>query len=303
MVAGTPRSGAGGESIVDIAVARKATFFDDDEKAAAALSNSMRFRGRSGLSLGYATRGAGPVIAFLHPVAMRGALWDEIASDLAQRYRVLTIDLRGHGASDVPPEPFTIEDLASDVIELLGALGGTRPVLAGCSLGGMVAQGVALAAPELLGGIVLADTAHTLPAAGREAMRQRAADALKGMPTLVDATLERWFTREFRARRGDIVERVRGWFLEADPVVHSWTWQAISRLDFRDRLAAIQVPVLVVCGSRDTSCPPSVSEEMAGLLARGRYAELQDSSHMAPFEQPGRFAALVDEFVPSARGT
>lgn len=259
----------------------------------------MQFRLRSGLGLHYRTAGAGRVIALLHPIGVHGGFWEPIAASLSRRYRVLAVDLRGHGGSDVPGAPFTLDELAADVIELLRAVGGERPVVAGCSLGGMVAQGIALQAPDLAGGLVLAGTNNALDEGGRAAMAQRAALAAQGMPRIVDQTIARWFSDAFRAHSGETVERVRQWLLEADPVVHAWSWQAIRGLDYGARIAAIAAPALVVCGSVDASCPPAMSRRITGLLPRARYEELEGASHMAPLEEAARFAALVDGFVAS----
>jgi 3-oxoadipate enol-lactonase len=257
----------------------------------------MRFQLRSGLNLHYRTRGAGRVVAFLHPIGIHGAFWDPIADLLAERYRVLAIDFRGHGGSDVPQKPFGLDDLAADIVEMLGILGGDQPVIVGCSLGGMVAQGIALQAPNLAGGLVLADTNHELSAEGRNAMAQRAKDAAQGMPHIIESTITRWFGKDFQAAHKDVVERVRGWLLEADPIVHSWSWSAIRELNYGAGIAAIKAPTLVVCGSEDVSCPPAAAKRIAATIPRARYEELAGGCHMAPLEQPSRFAQLVDEFI------
>jgi len=262
----------------------------------------MQFRLQSHLALRYRTLGAGRTIALLHPIGVHGGFWDPVTTLLARRHRVISIDLRGHGGSDVPGRPFTLDDLAADVVELLRAVGGDRPVVAGCSLGGMVAQGMGLMAPDLAGGYVLAGTNYDLDEGGRGAMAQRAELAAQGMPRIVDTTIPRWFAESFRARDPETVARVRGWLLEADPVVHSWCWSAIRGLAYGERIKAIAAPALVVCGSEDTSCPPAVSKRIAALLPRGRYAEMEGASHVAPLEQPQVFAALVEAFMATDVG-
>jgi 3-oxoadipate enol-lactonase len=256
----------------------------------------MHLRLSNGLSLAYHVRGAGRLVMFLHTIGTRGAFWDPLVERIEDRCRCVTVDLRGHGDSDVPRQRFTLNDLADDVIELLRVEGKNNAVLVGCSLGGMVAQAVALKAPELLAGLVLADTSHRQTEQSRRAVQQRAADSLKGMPAMLHSTLARWFPAPFLALNGPEVEACRKWLLEDDPVVFSWGWQAISELDFGDRIAAIDVPTLVVRGSVDASSSREVMQAMAALLPRSRYAEIDGAGHVAPLEQPDAFAGVLLDF-------
>jgi 3-oxoadipate enol-lactonase len=256
----------------------------------------MHFRLSNGLALAYHVRGAGRLVMFLHTIGTRGAFWDPLVDRIEDRCRCVTVDLRGHGDSDVPRERFTLGDLADDVIELLRVEGKGDAVLVGCSLGGMVAQAVALKAPELLSALVLADTGHRQTEESRKAVLQRAEASLKGMPAMLSSTLARWFPAPFLALNGAEVESCRQWLLENDPVVFSWGWQAISELDFGDRIANIQIPTLVVRGSADASSSRETMQAMAKLLPRARYAEIEGAGHVAPLEQPHTFAELLVDF-------
>jgi len=257
----------------------------------------MHFRLSNGLALAYHVRGAGQLVMFLHTIGTRGAFWDPLVDRIEGRCRCVTVDLRGHGDSDVPRERFTLDDLANDVIELLRIESKGEAVLVGCSLGGMVAQAVALKAPELLSGLVLADTSHRQSDESRKAVLQRAEDSLKGMPAMLHSTLARWFPAPFLALQGPEVEACRRWLLEDDPVVYSWGWQAISELDFGDRIAAIKIPTLVVRGSVDASASREAMQAMAKLLPQARYAEIEGAGHVAPLEQPEAFAELLLDFL------
>jgi 3-oxoadipate enol-lactonase len=256
----------------------------------------MHFRLSNGLALAYHVHGAGRPVMFLHPIGTCGAFWDPLVERIQDRCRCITVDLRGHGDSDVPRERFTLNDLADDVIELLRIESKNNAVLVGCSLGGMVAQAVALMAPELLSGLVLADTGHRQTEESRKAVLQRAEDSLKGMPAMLNSTLARWFPAPFLALNGEEVELCRKWLLDDDPVVFSWGWQAISELDFGDRLAKIQLPTLVVRGSDDASSARETMQAMAKLLPHSRYAEIEGAGHVAPLQQPDVFAGLLLDF-------
>lgn len=257
----------------------------------------MHLRLSNGLALAYHVCGAGRPVMFLHPIGTRGAFWDPVVDRIEDRCRCVTVDLRGHGDSDVPRERFTLDDLADDVIELLRLESKNDAVLIGCSLGGMVAQAVALKAPELLSGLVLADTGHRQTEEVRKAVLQRAEDSLQGMPAMLHSTLARWFPAPFLKLNGAEVESCRKWLLEDDPVVFSWGWQAISDLDFGDRIAHIGIPTLVVRGSVDASSSRETMQAMAKLLPRSRYAEIEGAGHVAPLERPHAFADLLLDFL------
>ena len=227
---------------------------------------------------------------------MRGAFWDPVVAALQDRVRLIVPDARGHGDSDVPPGPFSLDDMADDVIELLRAVGGGRAVVLGCSMGGMVAQAVALRAPEVVAGLVVANTSHTRTAQGRATMEARAVAAEAGMPAVLETTLSRWFGADVRLRRPDLVLQARDWLLEADPMVHAWSWRAIRDLAHDERLGGVGIPALCIGGTDDQSTSPAAVRATAAALGNGRYAELA-TGHLAPLEQPGAFAELVAGFV------
>ncbi len=263
----------------------------------------MNFRLKSGLSISYRTRGAGRPVVLLHPVGLRGAFWDQVVGELEADMRLIVPDARGHGDSDVPSAAFSIEDMADDVIELLRAVGGIptglRAVVVGCSMGGMVAQAAALRAPELLAGFVVANTGFTRNDVGRATMQARAVAAHGGMPRVLDTTLSRWFSDDVRLHRPDLVLRARDWLLEADPVVHGWSWIAIRDLAHEATLPKVGLPALMIAGSHDQSTAPATVRAMAAAVPGAIYRELADTGHLAPLEKPKEFAALLREFVAS----
>jgi 3-oxoadipate enol-lactonase len=257
----------------------------------------MHFRLSNGLSLAYHVRGAGRIVIFLHPIGTRAAFWDAVVERIADQYRCISVDLRGHGDSDVPSQGFSLDDLADDALELLRMERASGAVVVGCSLGGMVAQGIALKAPELLAGIVLADTGYMQTPEGRKAVQQRADDSLKGMPAMLDSTLTRWFPAPFLALNPPEVQACRAWLLADDPVVFSWGWEAIRGLDYGERIRDIEIPALVLRGSVDASSQRESMQAMAKLLPRARYVEIEGAGHVAPLEQPEAFTGLLREFL------
>ncbi len=256
----------------------------------------MRFRTSSGLSIAYRSRGQGRTIVLLHPVGVCGAFWDGVIAELEGEFRLIAVDARGHGGSDVPSKPFNLDDLADDVAELIRAVGQAPALVAGCSMGGMTAQAIGVRAPELLSGIVIANTAHRRNDQGRATMEARAQAALKGMPTTLHTTLSRWFDADLQVLRPDLVLKARDWLLEADPVVHCWSWRAIRDLNYADQLAHLKVPALAIAGLRDQSTPVAAMKDLAATIPGCDYREM-DTGHLAPLEQPAQFAAHLREFA------
>ena len=255
----------------------------------------MRFRLQSGASLRYVTRGRGRTIVLLHPVGLRAEFWDGVVEALQDRFRLIAIDLPGHGESDVPHAPFGMDDLAQDVIQLLRGVGQPPAIVAGCSMGGMIAQGVAILASECVAGLVIANTAHRRSQASQSIMQNRAEAALAGMPEIVEATLARWFDAKVPP---EIVARVRAWLLAADPVAHSWSWLAIKNLAYAERLCAFDMPTLAVAGLRDQATPVAAMEDMASELRNCRLCKI-DAGHLAPLEKPKEFGDLIQMFAGS----
>jgi 3-oxoadipate enol-lactonase len=257
----------------------------------------MRFRLKSGLTLRYKTRGMGPTIVLMHPVAMRAEFWDPVAAELEDEFRLIAIDTRGHGESDVPDKPFSLDDLTGDVIELVRAVGSPPCVMVGCSMGVMIANWVAVKAPELVRALVLSNATHTRTEQGRVALQQRADAALKGMPAVLEGTLSRWFSPQYMALNADVVAEVRRWFLDNDPVVHSWSWLSMRDRDYGDKLQKIQVPVLAIAGSQDDTATPAIVRDMSKLFPRGSFYLMEGVGHFAPLEKPQLYARILRDFI------
>ncbi|MFQ5899332.1 MAG: alpha/beta fold hydrolase, partial [Candidatus Methylomirabilia bacterium] len=151
----------------------------------------------NGLSIHYTLEGppSGPVITMSHSLAANLSMWDPQLPALSSRYRVLRYDTRGHGGTEVSEEPYSLDRLVEDARALLQALGITRTHFIGLSMGGMVAQILALRAPELLESLVLCDTTSRVPPEAKPTWDERIGTAQRdGMAPLVEPTIGRWFT-------------------------------------------------------------------------------------------------------------
>lgn len=258
----------------------------------------MKFRTSGGHSLHYKTRGRGRTIVLLHPVGLCADFWNGVIAELEGEFRLIAIDTRGHGDSDVTASPFKLDDCASDVAELVRAVGQGSTIAVGCSMGGMIVQALMAKQPDVLRGAVIANTGHRRDDKSRAVLEQRAEAAESGMPDILLTTLNRWFAPEVQALRPDLVLQARDWLLAADPVVHACSWRAIRDLNYADALQATRIPTLAVAGAHDQSTSVAAMKDMAASIPNCRYHEL-DTGHLSPLEDPAGFAHALRKFAGS----
>jgi 3-oxoadipate enol-lactonase len=252
------------------------------------------------LRLHYALDGHGPTVLLLHAVGLDLTCWEALLPALTPVYRVLRVDLRGHGRSDVPPPPYTLDESVADLHGLLHQLQLAPAHVVGLSFGGMVAQLLALDHPGDVRSLVLADTNSTLPPEARRLIAERGEAArLGGMAAVVESTLERWFTPGFLG--SPVVARCRQRLLDDDWRGWAGTWQAISALDTQPRLHAIRVPVLVITGEMDVAAPVARAQAMAEAIPGAALHVVPGAPHMAPLERPELFNPPVLEFLARIR--
>ena len=252
-----------------------------------------------------------PWLVFSHSLAADHTMWAPQVGAFAHRFNILRYNTRGHGASDAPPPPYTLEQLADDLHALLDAVGIERCHFVGLSMGGMIGQMAALRHPRRFASLVLADTTSRYAADVRPVWEQRiaAVSGAEGMAAIAAGTLERWFTPAFRQRDPDTVARIERQ-IRATPVAgYIGCARAIMALDLTARLPAIQVPVLVIVGEEDPGTPPAMAEEIARAIPGARLERIPNAAHLSNLEQPERFNAAVAAFydrvlgAPTAGGT
>lgn len=249
--------------------------------------------------IAYSVAGEGPALVLLHPIGMDRGWWAPYVAHWRARHRVIAIDLPGHGESAPVRSPVSLEDHARAVLEVIDAEGVASAVLMGVSMGGMVAQCVAIAAPDRVRALVLCATAGRFPASARAAIRSRGDSTRDGaMSEVIAPTLARWFVADSPP---EIVERCRARLASDD--WHSWSanWEAISELDTLEGLRALDVPTLVVASARDASIPDAVARELAEA-SRAEFVRIEDSGHFGAFDAPHRFTPVVDAFLQEKGG-
>jgi 3-oxoadipate enol-lactonase len=242
--------------------------------------------------------GSGPWVTLAHALGANQSMWAPQVHALATNHTVLSYDMRGHGESDVPPGPYSLEQLADDAAALLAHLGVQRTHWVGLSLGGMVGQVLALRHPAVLHRVVLADTNAQVPPAGQAMWTERAALARReGMAALVEGTLARWFTPGF-AERDPLTRQRVGEQIAATPVEgYAACCSAICGLNTLEQLSGLPHRALVMVGEKDQATPVAMSRHIAQAWPGAELVVLPEAAHLSNLEQPEAFNRELLRFL------
>jgi 3-oxoadipate enol-lactonase len=248
---------------------------------------------------------AGPVVCFTHSLAADGGMWaEQVPALLAQNYRVLRIDMRGHGGSDPVPGDYTMRALAGDVATVLEALGIARVHFVGLSIGGMLGQAFAIEYGAKLLSAMWCDTLPASPSSARDVWRERmtAVREANSLAPIADATAERWLTDAFKTRHPARWRQIRDTILGTTPAGYLGCSAAILNFDFTAQLPSVRVPTLVVCGAEDAGTPPAQNRGIAALVPGARYEEIADARHFPNVERPDTFNRIMLDWLDQQHG-
>lgn len=244
-----------------------------------------------------------PALLLVNSLGTDLSMWDDQITLWATTHLVVRFDQRGHGGSDVPPPPYTVEQFGRDALSVIDQHGIDRADLCGISLGGLVALWIAATATQRVHRAVLADTAARI--GSEETWRDRAAAVRAGgMGAVTDLVLDRFFSPGFRASGATAVAHVERTLLRTDVEGYAGSCEALAVADLRDLAPQAGVPILVVVGDEDVATPPSTAEELVRLLPDAELSSLPGAGHLANLERPEAFARLVADFlaVPARTG-
>jgi len=240
--------------------------------------------------------GDAPVVVFSNSLGTTGVMWDAQAEALSERFRVLRYDARGHGGSPAPPGPYTIGDLAGDVLELLDRLELERVAFCGLSIGGMTGMWLGAHAPERIDRLAICCTGLQLPTA--EMWTERAGLVRReGMASVVDATIERWFTPGFPERSPEVVARIREVFLTTDTEGYAGCCEALAEFDMRGRLGGVRAPTLVIAGEDDPVGTPERAAAIGDEIDGSRVVVLPEARHLAAVEQADAVTRELEQLL------
>jgi len=249
------------------------------------------------ISLNYETAGEGTALVLIHGLGNDLTIWDEDAEVFARYHRVLRPDVRGFGRSDKPPGPYSPGMLAGDIAGLLAAEQIDRAHIAGISMGGVIAQRLALDFPERVSSLVLVSTSSEVGERAAASWR-RLADVIeeRGFDER-SADASKAFSEGFAAEHPELVEKLGRENAQNDPQSYAAAARAVGDYSFTADLRCIGVPVLILQGLEDRLTPPGGSVKMQRGLPRARLLMVSGAGHNLPLEQPGLFRSALLAFT------
>lgn len=239
----------------------------------------------------------GPVVVLSNSLGSTHRMWDAQVEALEEHFRVVRYDTRGHGGSPVPAGPYSMDDLADDVIALLDELGVDRAHVVGLSLGGMTAMRLAARDPDRIDRVAVLCTAAYLPPA-QGWLDRAAAVRAGGSEAVAPAVVQRWYTEPFLAAHPDVHAASVEMIADTPAEGYAGCCEAIATMDLRELLPSVKAPVLAIAGADDPATPPAMLEEIATSVPDGTLLVVPSSAHLANAEQPATVTrALIEHLL------
>jgi 3-oxoadipate enol-lactonase len=233
---------------------------------------------------------------------MDGDFWSPVVAELSGSAQLLTYDCRGHGRSDKPPGPYTIELFADDLSDLLDAVGWKTAIVAGASMGGSVALGFAAKYPSRVSALGLFDTTAWYGPNAPSNWEERAVKAkTEGLQGLVGFQKTRWFGDAFRENNADIVDASVATFIRNDVAAYAETCRMLGNFDLRSSLDQITVPTAIAVGEEDYATPPEMAETLRAGIKNSTLTIIKGGRHLTPLEKPDAIAAQLSVLLERVR--
>lgn len=235
-----------------------------------------------------------PTIVFANSLGTDMRIWDGVLPHLAEGLRIVRFDNRGHGGSSVTPAPYSMGMLVSDAEAVCDALEVRDAVFVGLSIGGQIAQGLAVKRGDIMRAMVLSNTAAKI---GTPQMWQERIDGLRkdGLEAMADTVMARWFSPAFRD--GPEVAPWRDLLLATPEEGYAGCCAAIAGADMISPTSGLRLPTLAIAGSEDGATPPDMVRETADLIPGSRFELIRGVGHIPCVEAPAAYARLLTEFM------
>lgn len=236
----------------------------------------------------------GPWVVFANSLGTDLRIWDEVVVRLPSGIRILRYDMRGHGQSDVPPTPYSMGAMIADAETLLDHNGVKDCVFVGLSIGGMVAQGLAVKRLDLIRGMVLSNTSTK---SGQASMWHDRIEAVKtgGLHSIADAVMQRWFGRDML--RSPDLPRWRKMLTDTPKEGYMGACAAIAGTDFYTPTSGLRLPTLGIAGSEDGAMPPDMVRETTALIPGSQFHLIRRAGHLPCVDAPEEYAATLTKFM------
>lgn len=261
---------------------------------------------REGFELKVRDQGDGPAVIFGHSLGFDWEMWSFVAPMLSSEYRMIALDLRGHGDSTGPSRDYPISDMADDVVAVMDQLALDQAAYCGLSMGGMVGMHLALKYPERINGLVLMSTSATEEPESNRTTYDMLNEQTRGTPpnpAVVQFLLGLMFSGEFRSRCPDVVKHFENKLqrVNDDPSYFS-VRSVIHRDGFEEEISKIDLPTLVICAEADTSFPVSELELIHEKIQGSQFIRLPGAGHMSAVENPDSVAEMIQSFLMPLMG-
>ncbi|MEM6548677.1 MAG: alpha/beta fold hydrolase [Pseudomonadota bacterium] len=231
--------------------------------------------------------GAGEDLVLIHGVGSGAEDWEGVAYHLTPQFRVLRYDLRGHGRSGAPPGPYGIEDFVADLTDLMDQVGMARAHIAGFSLGGLIAQGMALSHPGRVSRLALLSTVAGRTAEERARVEARLDFIAQSHPAdYFDQSVARWFSSGFREANPSVVAERKAAVAAMDQAAYAAAYHALAHTDFGPQVSGIEAETLVMTGEHDIGSNPRMARFMATTIPQARLRILPGLHHSILLEAP-----------------
>jgi len=243
-----------------------------------------------------------PRLVLIHSLALSGAIWDGVVSELSSEFEILVYDCRGHGESDKQPGPYTVELFAEDLNALLDSCGWTSAAVAGCSMGGCVAQAFAAAYPQRALSLGLIDTTAWYGPTALKDWSDRAAKAAKdGFASMIAFQLTRWFSESLINAHPEQTQKFSRTFLANDMACYQASCGMLGSADLRNAARGLRVPVSVIVGEEDYATPIAMSQSLRDMIPRSTLTVIPGARHLAPVQCPKEIASLLKQLIAGTR--
>ena len=266
------------------------------------MTQDATFKTSDGCEISYSVHPAPgkPRLALIHSLALDRSVWDGVIEELAGSADILTYDCRGHGRSGRKSGPYTCELFARDLAELLDHLGWPSVFVAGCSMGGCVAQAFAARYPQRTRGSCLIDTTAWYGAEAPKQWRERATTGrTRGLGALIGFQVTRWFSDGFRASQPGTLDALTKIFLANTIDCYEATCEMLGNADLRPALSSIQPPVSVVVGEEDYATTVDMAKALHQGIPRSTLTVLAGARHITPVERPKDIAKQIGDLLRS----
>ena len=253
--------------------------------------------GINDIQLYYESHGDGTPVLFIHGLGSSTRDWELQVPVFAESYRVITVDMRGHGRSDKPPGPYSVRQFSEDTAAFMQALAIAPAHVIGLSMGGMIAFQLGVDHPELLRSLIIVNSAPTFKPRGLKeklaAQQRLLLVRLLGMKKVGEVLAKRMFPKSDQAAiREQFVQR----WAENDQRAYLESLKAILNFDISDRVREITTPTLMVSAD-DDYIPVAAKEAVAARMPNARVTVIPDSRHGLPVEKPDAFNRVALDFL------